>query len=261
MATRARAGARVSGHDPDERVLRRALELGAIDDAARDPASAVSQAQAVFVAAPMGVLEETVAQALQAAGPECVVSDVGSTKRSLAQRSFDPRFVGGHPFAGAETAGIEHAQEDLFEGATWYLTPDPQTPSHLQERLGELIVQMGARPVQIDAEAHDRLMARVSHLPHVLANLLVALAAEALDGREDSLGPSFRDATRVAGANTTIWPDIYLYNREALVEAIDEASARLGVVRSDLLAGDRAALASWHEQAHAERAKLLHSER
>jgi prephenate dehydrogenase len=261
MATRARADARVSGHDPDEHVLRRALELGAIDEAADDPAGAVGQAQTVFVATPMRALEGAVAEALQAVGSECVVSDVGSTKRALAERGFDGRFIGGHPLAGAETAGIEHARETLFEDATWYLTPGPQTPPNLHERLRNLIAQMGARPVQIEAEDHDRLMARVSHLPHVLANLLVAQAAEALDGRKDSLGPSFRDATRVAGANTTIWPDIYLSNSEALVEAIDEATERLAVIRADLLAGDRAALAAWHERAHAERAKLMHGER
>src|SRR5438270_13962647 len=118
LAARRRAGARVCGYDPDADVLARALERGAIDAAAEDIAGAVAGADVVFAAAPVGVLADTVARALAAAGPQCVVSDVGSTKRMLAAAGADARFVGGHPLAGAETAGVEHAREDLFDGAT-----------------------------------------------------------------------------------------------------------------------------------------------
>ena len=116
--------------------------------------------------------------ALDSAPADCVVSDVGSTKRVLADAGSDERFIGGHPLAGAETAGVEHAREDLFEGATWYLTPARgSTAGVLYERLHRLLTSFGARPTAIDAETHDRLMACVSHLPHVLANLLVAQAS------------------------------------------------------------------------------------
>src|SRR5207302_6463006 len=107
------------------------------------------------------------------AASDCVVSDVGSTKRAVIDAGADERFIGGHPLAGAETAGVAHARADLFDGATWYLTPARgSTAGVLYERLHRLLTAMGARPTAIDAETHDRLMACVSHLPHVLANLL-----------------------------------------------------------------------------------------
>ncbi len=262
LAARRRAGAEVSGYDRDREVCSRALELGAIDSATGDIAQAVSGADVVFVATPLSAIAETVAGALAAAGPGCVVSDVGSTKRPLAAAGADERFIGGHPLAGAETAGVEHAREELFDGATWYLTPARgSTAGVLYERLHRLLSTIGARPTAIDPVTHDRLMACVSHLPHVLANALVEQAA-ALTGEDGTqrlpaVGPSFRDATRVAGANTRIWTDIYLSNRDALAEGIDELLERLGEVRSRLAEADAEALGAWNERAKDEREKLL----
>jgi prephenate dehydrogenase len=261
LAARGRSGAQVCGYDPDERVRASALALGAIDEQAGDVATAVAGADVVFVAAPVGALAATVALALDAAGPHTVVSDVGSTKRILAAAGADERFVGGHPLAGAETAGVDHAREDLFDGATWYLTPvKDSTAGVLYERLHSLLRSFGARPTAIDADTHDRLMARVSHLPHVLANLLVAQAAGLL-GEEESgqlpaVGPSFRDATRVAGANSTIWTDIYTANSDALIDSIDELTARLSDVRAWLADGNAAEITAWNERARADRDAL-----
>jgi prephenate dehydrogenase len=263
LAARTRADAQVCGYDPDEQVLAKALELGAIDIAAEDIGSAVADADVVFVAAPVGALAETVRLALAAAGPDCVISDVGSTKRLLADAGSDERFVGGHPLAGAETAGVEHAREDLFDGASWYLTPaQGSTAGVLYERLHRLLVSFGARPSAIDADTHDRLMACVSHLPHVLANLLVTQAAGLLGEESERLpavGPSFRDATRVAGANSAIWTDIYMSNRHALIAGIDELAARMQVLRGWLSAGQAPAVSAWNEQARADREALLGS--
>jgi prephenate dehydrogenase len=261
LAARSRASARVRGYDPDPDVRARAIALGAIDEPADDIAGAVAGADVVFAATPVGALGETVRLALESAGPDCVVTDVGSTKRALAAAASDERFVGGHPLAGAETAGVEHAREDLFDGATWYLTPAKgSTAGVLYERLHRLLGRFGARPEAIDAETHDRLMASVSHLPHVLANVLVAETA-ALLGEESqrlpAVGPSFRDATRVAGANTAIWTDIYMSNRDALIAGIDALAGRLGEVRGWLAAGDAWAVSSWNERARAERETLL----
>ncbi|MGH2853161.1 MAG: prephenate dehydrogenase [Solirubrobacteraceae bacterium] len=259
LAARERAGAHVWGYDPDERVRAEALRLGAIDEQAPDLATAVAGSQVVFAAAPVGALAQTVREALALAGDACVVSDVGSTKLALEDAREDPRFVGGHPLAGAETAGVAHAREDLFEDATWYLTPTRSTDRALYGRLRGLIERLGARPAEIEADAHDRLMASVSHLPHVLANVLVAQAAGAFDreGCQPAVGPSLHDTTRVAGANTAIWTDIYLANRDALIEAIAEAERRLGDVRTALTRADAAALAAWNEHARAARAQLL----
>ncbi|HEY3829300.1 MAG TPA: prephenate dehydrogenase/arogenate dehydrogenase family protein [Solirubrobacteraceae bacterium] len=258
-----RFGAQVCGYDHDAEVGARALQRGAIDSQAPDLHAAVAGADAVFVATPVGVLPATVRDALAGASPECVVSDVGSTKRLLLAAGADERFVGGHPLAGAETAGVEYAREDLFQGATWYLTPTAGTSGVLYERLHRLLVGLGAQPTAIDAELHDRLMASFSHFPHVLANLLVGLGsarvAGALDAGErlPAAGPSFRDATRVAGANTAIWTDIYISNRDALIAEIDEAIGRLGEVRAHLDGGDAAAVAAWNERAREQREALL----
>jgi len=279
LAARGRADAEVCGYDPDERVRAAALELGAIDTQAADVAGAVAGADVVFVAAPVGALVETVRLALESAGPDCVVSDVGSTKRALADAARDERFIGGHPLAGAETAGVEHARADLFEGATWYLTPAKgATAGVLYERLHRLLSRFGANPTAIDPDTHDRLMACVSHLPHVLANLLVAQAASLLVPGDDeparplgeaesrrlpvpfrvpAVGPSFRDATRVAGANSAIWTDIYLSNRDALIAAVDELASRLQEVRAWLAAGEAPAVSAWNERARSEREALL----
>jgi prephenate dehydrogenase len=184
LAARGRAGAQVCGYDPNSEVLDRALALGAIDSRASEVAEAVAGAEVVFVAAPVGALAETVEAALAAASDDCVITDVGSTKRLLATAGADGRFIGGHPLAGAETAGVEHARADLFDGATWYLTPaEGATTGALYERLHRLLTSLGARPTAIDPDSHDRLMACVSHLPHVLANLLVGQASSLLNGR------------------------------------------------------------------------------
>lgn len=260
MAARGRAGAHVTGYDPDERALAAALELGALDEASPSLAEAVAGSEFAFIATPVGAIVDCALAALDAAGPECVVSDVGSTKRAILSGVSDERFVGGHPMAGAESAGVEQARADLFDGATWYLTG---TPGARLDRLSGLVRTLGAQPTTIDAEAHDRLMARLSHLPHVLANVLVDGAARALERERRELGtglrgagPSFRDATRVAGANTAMWVDIYLSNGDTLIEAIDETIEDLVEVRAALARSDGDALATWNERARFERDRM-----
>ncbi|MGI8749500.1 MAG: prephenate dehydrogenase/arogenate dehydrogenase family protein [Thermoleophilaceae bacterium] len=241
------------GRSPER--LGRARELGAIDRVAGSPQEALEGAKACFCCAPVGGLADQVAAALASAPEDCVVTDVGSVKERLVGAVADGRFVGGHPIAGAETAGVEHARADLFQGAVWYLTPTPASSGLLYERLHRLIVGLGAGPVAIEAAAHDRLLAAVSHLPHVLANVLVAQVAA--EGEPPRIGPSFRDATRVAGANSSIWTDIYMANRVAIADEIDATVDRLRAVAGDLRAGDGDALAAWQDAARADRDRLL----
>lgn len=249
------------GRSPER--LDRARELGAIAYGTTDVAEALDGADACFACGPVGVLPELVERALAAAPTKCVVTDVGSTKRRIVEAIADERFVGGHPIAGAETAGVEHARADLFQGATWYLTPGEHSSGLLYERLHRLVVALGARPIAIDAETHDRLLATVSHLPHVIANVLVAQAARALDEQGEALprvGPSFRDATRVAGANTEIWTDIYLSNAEAVAAEVEETVSRLQSVAAALRDADSGALAEWNEDAREDRRRLLEAD-
>jgi prephenate dehydrogenase len=258
LALAQRLDAELTGFDPQAQTLAEAQRRGAIARAASSPADAAREAQIVFVAAPISALPGAIDEVLAAAPADCVVTDVGSTKRALVAATDDPRFIGGHPLAGAETSGVEHARADLFEGATWYLTPGPTTSGELYERLHKTLAGIGATPTAIDAADHDLVMASVSHLPHVFANVLVAQAARALgDERVPATGPSFRDATRVAGASPTIWPDIYLSNREALVALIDETQARLAKVRDALASADRPAIERWNDAARSDREALL----
>ena len=263
LAARERLGATVSGWSRSRSTLERACDLGALDRAGDSLADAVGDAEAVFVCAPVGVLPQVVADVLAVAPAGCVVTDAGSTKRSVVEAIDDPRFVGGHPLAGAETAGVEHARADLFQDATWYLTPTRGATGTLFERLHRLIRELGARPATIDAATHDTMLAAVSHLPHVFANVLVAQAASALgeDGEQmPATGPSFRDATRVAGANSAIWTDIYLANRDALIEQLDGAVARLDAVRAALVAADPTAVTGWNDAAREDRRRLLEAQ-
>ncbi len=260
LAARGRVGARVTGFDRLPEAAARAREVGALDSAAPTVGEALAGAQAAFVAVPVGSLPGLISEVLAAAPADCVVTDVGSTKRAVVAAQADPRFVGGHPLAGAENAGVEHAREDMFDGATWYLTPSPSTSGILFERLHRLLHDLGARPSAIDAETHDQLLAAVSHLPHVLANLLVTQAARTLADGEERLpatGPSFRDATRVAGAPSAVWTDIYLSNRDALVAELDRALEHLGRVRDALACGDAQAITGWNEAAATHRRRLL----
>jgi prephenate dehydrogenase len=258
LAARSRVGATVTGFDASPAALAEAVACGAVDVGCDDVATAVLGADAVFVAAPVSQLDGLVGAALAAAPDDCAVTDVGSTKRAVVAAHDDPRFVGGHPLAGAETAGVANARADLFDGAVWYLTPGVRTSGELYERLHRLLVSFGARPTAIDADAHDRMLASVSHLPHVLANVLVAQAAATLGGeRLPATGPSFRDATRVAGAPSAIWTDIYLSNREALLAELDEFAGRLEEVRGALERGDSDAITAWNDAAAADRRRLL----
>jgi prephenate dehydrogenase len=264
LAARERLGAEVVGFDPDAVTREAALATGAADTVRESVAAAVEGAELVFCAAPVGRLAELAAAALAASGSESAVTDVGSTKRDIvAALGGDERFVGGHPLAGAETSGVRHARSDLFDGATWYLTPTPTTSGILYERLHRLLHSLGARPVAIEPEIHDTILATVSHLPHVLANVLVSQAARTLAAGGERLpatGPSFRDATRVAGASSAVWTDIYLSNRDALAAGIEDTIERLQVVREALDAADATSITDWNDAAAGDRRRLLEAQ-
>jgi prephenate dehydrogenase len=263
LAGRERLAARVSGYDVSAEALRAAVDLGAVDEPADSIAAAVNGASAVFVAVPVGTLPEVVAEVLRCAAQDCVVTDVGSTKRAVVAANDDPRFVGGHPLAGAESSGIAHARSDLFDGATWYLTPRALTSGVLYERLHRLLHGLGAKPVAIEADIHDAILANVSHLPHVLANVLVQQAGQVLaeeDERLPATGPCFRDATRVAGSSSAIWTDIYLANADALVEAVQRSISSLRAVLEALSARDASWITEWNERAGAARRRLLEAQ-
>jgi prephenate dehydrogenase len=255
LAARERLAAEVVGFDPSLGTLEAALEVGALDAAAGSVDEAVAGADAVFCAAPVNSLPGLVGAALTASGPETVVSDVGSTKAGLVEEVAGlegaSRFIGGHPLAGAETAGVRNSRADLFDGARWYLTPTATSEGVLFDRLHSLIGDLGARPQAVETDEHDRMMATVSHLPHVLSNALVGRAAETLAGgeRHPEVGRSFRDTTRVAGANPAIWADIFAANSSRVADEVDAVVARLQDASRLLREADPVQLRAYQQQA------------
>ena len=253
LAARERLDAHVVGWNRSPGPLRTALENGAIDEAVTSLAQ-IGEADVAIASVSVDALPAAVRDLCDAL-PGAVVSDVGSTKQALVDAVDRENFIGGHPLAGAETTGVAYARADLFDGATWYLTPSESTTGVLYERLARFVAALGAVPTAIAPGEHDRLMAAVSHLPHIVANLLVAQAAEALGG--DALpatGPSFRDATRVAGANPALWAQIYRANSAALGTQIDDLVRRLEEVRQMLESGD---IEGWQAAAALQRSALL----
>jgi prephenate dehydrogenase len=235
-----RAGTRARGFDSDRSVLEGAAARGAIQPAS-SLAEAVADADLVVVAVPVGAAPGTVQDALDAAGPDTVVTDAASTKRPLASLA-DARFVPGHPVAGGVTGGPARASADLFDAATWFLAPtDASSPESVQ-LVERFVASLGARAVRIDADAHDRLLALTSHLPHALANLLMLRVAEAAKGDDAPLafaGASLREMTRVAGANATVWSDIFLGNADEIAAELTGLRGSIDELERALRAGDR----------------------
>jgi prephenate dehydrogenase len=252
-----RTGTRTSGFDSDRAVLDGAAARGALEPAS-SLAEAIASAELVVVAVPVGAARAVVEEALAAAGPAAVVTDVASTKRPLAA-VVDPRFVPGHPVAGGATGGPSRATADLFDAATWFLTPTEASGAESIALVERFVVSLGARAVRTDATAHDRLLALTSHLPHALANLLMLRIAEAAEEDDAPLafaGASLREMTRLAGANATVWSDIFLGNADEIAAALAGLRASLDELERTLQSGDRGVLEASIAAAAAARERL-----
>jgi prephenate dehydrogenase len=240
-------------------VLETAMRLHAIDVAADDPV-VLAEADIVILAAPvrqnlalLDQLDENVRQA-------AVVTDTGSTKRSMveAARRLPPRFtfVGGHPLAGAAAGGLEHARPDLFKGRPWLFTPRDDGSGAAVEKLLAFARAVGASPRVMSADAHDRLLAFLSHLPQLTASALMQVVGESV-GREglELAGRGLIDTTRLASSPPDIWKDIGATNEDEIAAALDSLIALLQDLKRDLPSGDRlgevfGAARRWREALH-----------
>jgi prephenate dehydrogenase len=261
LAAKRAGNAEVAGYDPDPEALALAAERGAVDRPAGSLVEAVEEAELAVVAAPVATLAEEIAAALAASDERCTVTDVGSTKGALCASVPDrARFIGGHPVCGSEARGPGHGSAELFEGATWFLTPVAETEPERYRMLHGFVSSLGAVPVAVDPTAHDRLLAITSHMPHALANLILNQAgAVRVDGHEPlaTAGGSLRDMTRVAGANPRIWVDIFLENAAAVRAALGEHRRRIEELEGALAGGDAGWLARWIGEAAGNRRRLL----
>jgi prephenate dehydrogenase len=256
-----RAGvAEVTGWDADPEFLAEATARGAIDEAAESLEHAVTEAELAIVATPVSSLSGQIGAVL-AASERCTVTDVGSTKAALCAGVADRvRFLGGHPVCGSEARGPAYGSAQLFDGATWFLTPVAETEPERYRLVHAFVGSLGAVPVAIDPVAHDRLIAITSHVPHALANVVLNHAGSVtVDGHAPiaAAGGSLRDMTRVAGANPRIWIDIFLDNADELRVALAEHRRRVEELERALEARDGGWLARWIGEAAGNRRRML----
>ncbi|HEY2330769.1 MAG TPA: prephenate dehydrogenase/arogenate dehydrogenase family protein [Acidimicrobiales bacterium] len=250
LALRAR-GWYVTGSDEDAARAARALELGAVDTLGDDPTAEVT-----FVATPVGAVPAAAEAALARGG---VVTDVGSTKAGVVGAVSSERFVGGHPMAGSEQEGVEGADPELFTGAVWVLTPTAATDPDAHQLVRSVVTSFGAEVVELPPERHDELVAIVSHVPHLTAASLMGLAAEGAEEHSALLrlaAGGFRDMTRVASGHPSIWPDICVENRDAIVAVLLRLEAALAAMRDRVERGDRDGLLRALETARSARLNL-----
>ena len=245
-------GWQVVGTDQDEAVAAEALRRGALDSLGRP-----TDADIVFVATPVGAAAAEARRALaEGAG---LVTDVGSVKAPIVGAVNDRRFVGGHPMAGSEQEGVAGARADLFQNAVWVLTPTDDTDDDSLVQIRSVVASLGADVVSLAPERHDALVAVVSHVPHLTAATLMAMADERAEEHQVMLrlaAGGFRDMTRIASGHPGIWPDICDENSEAICSVLDRFIAALAGVRSLVAEGDRGGLLELLEQARSARAHL-----
>ena len=236
-------GGHVIGCDRPQ-VLKRALELGAIDEGQPDLSEAVLNSDLVILAAPVGVILEQLPRIKAAASPRALVTDTGSTKRVVLERGREmfvgePLFLGGHPLAGKEISGIEHATATLFRGSRYVLTPIE--PGQLEDQrvkaFQSLVENVGARPFVTDAQSHDRAAAFVSHLPQLLSSGLASVISE--EDRRAAIplelaAAGFRDMTRLAESSYSVWRDVCLTNGDNLKSALESLIRKLEGMKQHL---------------------------
>lgn len=236
----------IVGIDRDQANLRQSVELGVVDRAAATAAEGVAGADMVFLSVPVRAMAEVVREIAPHLAAGCIVTDGGSVKAELVA-ACDPlmpagaRFVGGHPIAGTEHSGVGASFASLYEGKRCILTPTASTDRDALATVTRMWEAAGSEVVLMDPEKHDRVVAAISHLPHMVAYALVN-AVEGYGRFEESIlrysAGGFRDFTRIASSDPAMWRDIALMNRDGIMEMMDHFTAYFSRLRSLVAAGD-----------------------
>jgi prephenate dehydrogenase len=233
---------RVIGYSKSPSTVEKARRMGVIDVAAESALLAVSGSDIVLIAVPVAATEATFKAIRHLVDPGVLFMDVGSTKRDVvdaARRVLKerlPSFVPAHPIAGRETAGIEHADATLYQGRKTILTPLPQTDPVLVQKATDVWAAVGCQVLKMSADHHDAAFAAVSHLPHLLAFAYMNAMGEQPQGQEylSLAGPGFRDFSRIAASDPTIWRDILLSNREEILKQSEAFRQALEVLERQM---------------------------
>ncbi|MFN3265329.1 MAG: prephenate dehydrogenase/arogenate dehydrogenase family protein [Deinococcales bacterium] len=234
----------IIGYDLEPSVLSEALGMGVIDRAELQLGAWLKNADLVVLAVPVRVLPKLAREIAQFAGQNTIFTDVGSVKGALLESlielplEYKQRFVAGHPMAGSEKGGVKNASAALLQNAIWVLTPSQESSDTALAKVRQFVELLGAKPVVLDARAHDRLVAMVSHLPYLSALALTRLVArhEDRDGLALLAAGGFRDLTRVASGDPTMSRDMVVENRAALREALSRYRAELESLEAMLFA-------------------------
>src|SRR5918999_1757347 len=255
-------GIQVAGFDSIEGIARRALDRGALSVAAGTPQEAAAGADLVVLAIPVDQVPEMCKALAGVVERDATVTDVGSAKVAAVtagERAFGDRFVGGHPMAGSELHGIDAAEGRLFEGAWWILTPTPSTSSEAYSQVADLVGVLGAKPVAVDPSTHDALLARLSHVPQLVASALVGQAMAS--GEHDALlglaAGGFRDVTRIAASNPDLWVAILRSNQTAVLDGLDGLGKELQTVAEMVAEARWDELRRWLDSARTARIEVF----
>ena len=225
----------------------RVLELEIVDHATTDPAAAAAGADLVMICTPLGVYAEVVAALAPELKPGAILSEVGSVKytviRDLAPLVPDGvHFVPGHPVAGTESSGPDAGSAELFQGRWCILTPPEGVDPGAVERVAELWRRAGMMIEIMDPEHHDQVLAITSHLPHLIAYTIVGTAADLEEQMKSEVikfaAGGFRDFTRIAASDPVMWRDIFLNNREAVLEMLDRFTEDLTALQRAIRGGE-----------------------
>lgn len=240
------------GYVRSPRSAQAAIDCDAVDEATQDPAEAFASADLVILATPLGIFPQLLQEARQNCDARALITDVGSTKRTPQQWASQylgrkVRFVGSHPMAGSERTGVEFARADLFQGATCFVCPKSGRADGATGLLKEFWEAIGCRVTILSPEQHDKTVARVSHVPHLVAGGLIHLAGS--DEMLNRAGPGLRDATRIASGNPVMWRDILTSNRDEIVAGLDEIQEILARIRSLLAEGKDDEAEVWMQRA------------
>jgi prephenate dehydrogenase len=232
----------VLGFDHDAATVRAAREAGVAAHALPAPAAAgLGSARLLVLAVPVAAAPALLASLLPHLHPDCIVTDLGSTKRGIGEAAAElgvaDRFVGGHPLTGDHRAGWEASRRGLFEGARVFLCPTPATRPAALARVRSLWTELGAEPRETSAAEHDRTLAWSSHLPQVASSAL-ALALDGAGFGPRELGPGGRDATRLAASSPEMWSAICRENADLIEPAVRALEAKLSDLRAALRSGD-----------------------
>ncbi|ULL15580.1 prephenate dehydrogenase [Paenibacillus sp. H1-7] len=265
LCFKGKPGITVVGHSNSQSSVDKYLKRNVVDHATTSMEEAAQDADFIFVCVPVGNIEDYLRRLSELPlKPGCIITDVGSTKASIAEFASklqfkDAFFIGGHPMAGKEKSGVEAATSLLYENAFYVLTPEQSTPAEVYDRLAGLLLHTRAQLVKVDPRLHDDVVGAISHLPHIIAVALVNQIARYNGDNalySNLAAGGFRDITRIASSDPVVWRDILIDNRDVVLKLLEDWNLEIASFIELLKQGDGAGIAEQFRMANDFRSAL-----